>query len=186
MLRSRIAIGFLGLVLGLSLGWLALVLAGESDSSGRSIVHLGTQISGEIQAALQADSMLATSGGSVRSLSVASGLLVGADCTSHCTPAAYVALPTGPKTFTGTLVSSSSGATTVAQVHSIYAANTNTFTSDDAVLVCTITFPSATQYLTKAFTQSCPVVTGNWLYYGVIASGTTGTATVTGAVTATF
>lgn len=49
MLRSRIAIGFLGLVLGLSLGWLALVTAGENTSSGWAIVHLGTTLTCEDQ-----------------------------------------------------------------------------------------------------------------------------------------
>ncbi len=134
------------------------------------------------------NNLVQTSGGKVRGTvgNVASSLLVGADCTSHCTPATYVALPKGSKTFTSTLVSSTSAATTVAQVHKIYGGNTNTFTDDDAVLLCTVTFTSATQYLLKAFTQACAPVNGDWLYYGVISSGTTGTATVTGAVTATY
>jgi hypothetical protein len=132
--------------------------------------------------------LVASQAGAVRGTvgNVASGLLVGADCTAHCTPAAYVALPATSITFTGTLVSSTTGATTVAQTQMIYGANTNTFTNDDAVLICTITFPSATQYLLKAFTQSCASVTGKWLFYGVISSGTSGTATVTGVVTATY
>src|SRR4029077_10293018 len=128
-----------------------------------------------------------TTGGAVRSISVASGLLVGADCTSHCTPAAYVAVPIGSKTFTSTIVSATSGDTIVKQTHQIYAANNNTFTSDDAVLVCTITFVATTQYLTKAFTASCPAVTGDWLYYWVISSATgSGAGVVTGTVTATY
>lgn len=125
--------------------------------------------------------------GVVRPTVVASGLLIAADCTSHCTPAAYVALPTGPKTFTSTISSATSGDTIVKQTHTIYAGNTNTFTSDDAVQLCQIVFPATTQYLTKAFVQSCPPVTGNWLYYGVISSNTgSGAGVVTGVVTATY
>jgi hypothetical protein len=133
--------------------------------------------------------MIAVTGGAVRGTvgNVASGLLAGADCTSHCTPAQWVALPNKAKTFTSTIVSATSGDTIVKQVHNIYGANTNTATNDDAVLLCTITFAPTTQYLTKKFTQSCSPVTGNWLFYFVISSGTgSGTGVVTGDVTATY
>lgn len=146
-------------------------------------VTLTTLISGEDQT----NDLIKISGGAVRSTTVASGLLIAADCTSHCTPAAYVALPVGSKTFSSSIASATSGDTIVKQTHTIYAGNTNTFTSDDAVQVCQITFNATTQYLTKAFVQSCPPVTGNWLYYGVISSNTgSGAGVVTGAVTATY
>lgn len=161
----------------------AAVASFSFDLSGNARFTLGTLLSGENQTYQFQE----IGWGVVRSTSVASGLLIAADCTSHCTPAAYVALPIGPKTFTSTISSATSGDTIVKQTHSIYGGNTNTFTNDDAVLLCTITFTATTQYLTKAFTKSCDPVTGNWSYYGVISSNTgSGAGVVTGAVTATY
>ncbi len=156
---------------------------GNTDDDGNVLVDMPLRAGED-----DVNNLVMSSGGKVRGSvgNVASGLLVGADCTSHCTPATYVALPKGSKTFTGTVVSSTSGGTTVAQVQKIYGADFNTFTSDDAELLCTITFTSATQYLLKAFQQSCAPITSDFLFYGVIASGTTGSATITGAVTAKY
>lgn len=155
------------------------------DLSGNARITPGTLLFGEDYT----NEALKVEGANVRGSvgNVASGLLIAADCTLHCTPAVVVALPIGSKTFTSTIVSATSGDTIVKQTHKIYGANISTFTDDDAVLLCTITFTATTQYLTKKFTKSCDPVTANFLFYGAIASGTgSGAGVVTGAVDATY
>lgn len=164
------------------------------DNNGNARFTLGTLISGENQTY----NLLEIGWGVVRPTVVASGLAYAADCSAApttygtaCTPAAYVALPTGSKTFTARLTSSTSADTLVAQTIYIYGGDTNTFTSDTATLACMIQFPAATQSLLVGFTQTCPV-TGNWLYYGAVTFGTDAgvahatRANVTSAVTAKY
>jgi len=116
---------------------------------------------------------LMTFGGVVRQTTIATGLLVAADCTSSCTFASVQLVPTGMKVFEGTVVSTTSGAT-VTQTQKIYGSSSSSMTPDDSVLLCTLTL-SGTQSTTKAIVGVCPGFTSPYSYYGVIASGTTTT-----------
>ena len=139
------------------------------DLSGNLRVTLGTLLACEDQA----NNLCMVSGGVVRVVSIASNLLVAADCTSSCTPAVTEIIPVGSKTIEGRVVSTTSGAT-VTQTQKIYGSSSSSFTTDDAELLCTLVL-SGTQVTTKAIVKSCPPITANYSYYGVISSATTTT-----------
>jgi hypothetical protein len=120
----------------------------------------------------QTNNLLMTSGGVVRQTAIATGLLVGADCTSACTFAVVNIIPTGMKILEGRVVSTTSGAT-VTQTQKIYGGSSSSMTTSDSVLLCTMIL-SGTQSTTKAIVGVCPGFTSAYSYYGVIGSGTYG------------
>lgn len=138
------------------------------DLSGNARFTLGTLLSGEDQP----NNLLMTSGGKVRVLVVATGMIVGGDATMTTA----VELPVGTKTFEGSVA----GTGAVTQVQVIYGGFVSPITATNGTPICTLTLSGTT-----AKYDWCPVVTASFPYYGVLTSGTTGTS-ATGVVKAGY
>jgi hypothetical protein len=134
------------------------------DLSGNTRMTFGTLLSGEDQT----NNLLMTSGGKVRTISVATGMVVGGDATMTTA----VEVPTGAKTFEGSV----SGTGAITQTQTIYGGFVSPITTTNGSIICTLTLSGTT-----AKYDWCPVVTAAFPYYGVLTSGTTGTS-ATGAV----
>ena len=133
------------------------------DTSGNTQTTLGTLLSGEDQT----NNLLRTSGGAVRSTTMASAV------TTNTTSAA-VALPVGSKSIYGSVT----GTGAITQTQAIYGGITSGVTSTTGILLCTLTLAGTT-----AVYDACPVMTANFLFYIVVTTATTGTGasgTVTG------
>ena len=128
-------------------------------------VSLADLLSGEDQT----NNLLMTSGGAVRSTTMASAV------TTNTTSAA-VALPTGSKTIYGRVT----GTGAITQTQKIYGGITSGVTSTTGILLCTLTLSGTT-----AVYDACPVITANFLFYIVVTSSTTGTS-ASGTVTAMY
>ena len=128
-------------------------------------VTMATLFSGEDQI----NNLLMTSGGAVRSTTMASAVTT--DTTS-----AAVALPVGSKTIYGAVT----GTGAITQTQKIYGGITSGVTSTTGILLCTLTLSGTT-----AVYDACPVMTANFLYYIVVTSSTTGTS-ASGTVTAMY
>ena len=128
-------------------------------------VTLATLISGEDQT----NNLLMTSGGVVRSTTMATAV------TTNTTSTA-VALPVGSKSIYGSLT----GTGAVTQTQAIYGGITSGVTSTTGILLCTLTLTGTT-----AVYDACPVITANFLYYIVVTTATTGTS-ATGIITAMY
>lgn len=135
------------------------------DTSGNLKITLGTLLSGEDQT----NNLIQTSGGAVRSTTMASAVTT--DTTS-----AAVALPVGSKTIYGALT----GTGAITQTQKIYGGITSGVTSTTGILLCTLTLSGTT-----AVYDACPVMTANFLYYIVVTSSTSGTS-ASGTVTAMY
>lgn len=135
------------------------------DTAGNKPVTLGTLFSGEDQT----NNLLMTSGGAVRSTTMASAVTT--DTTS-----AAVALPVGSKSIYGSVT----GTGAITQTQKIYGGITSGVTSTTGILLCTLTLSGTT-----AVYDACPVMTANFLYYIVVTSATTGTG-ASGNVTAMY
>ena len=129
------------------------------DANGNLIVTLGTLISGEDQT----NNLLMTSGGAVRTLTVASGMVVGGDATMTTA----VAVPVGSKSFNGIIT----GTGSITQTMKLYGSFASPITTTNGTLLCTLTLSGTTET-----SDTCPVVTANFPYYAVLTSGTTGTS----------
>ena len=115
----------------------------------------------------QTNNLCMTSGGAVRSTTMASAV------TTNTTSAA-VALPVGSKSIYGSLT----GTGAITQTQAIYGGITSGVTSTTGILLCTLTLTGTT-----AVYDACPVMTANFLFYIVVTTATTGTGasgTVTG------
>ncbi len=128
-------------------------------------VTLDTLISGEDQT----NNLLMTSGGAVRSTTMASAV------TTNTTSSA-VALPVGSKSIYGSVT----GTGAITQTQAIYGGITSGVTSTTGILLCTLTLSGTT-----AVYDACPVMTANFLYYIVVTTATTGTS-ASGTVTAMY
>lgn len=117
----------------------------------------------------QTNNLLMTSGGAVRSTTMASAV------TTNTTSAA-VALPTGSKSIYGSVT----GTGAITQTQAIYGGITSGVTSTTGILLCTLTLVGTT-----AVYDACPVLTANFLFYIVVTTATTGTG-ATGAITAMY
>lgn len=117
----------------------------------------------------QTNNLLMTSGGAVRSTTMASAVTT--DTTS-----AAVALPTGSKTIYGSVT----GTGSITQTQKIYGGITSGVTSTTGILLCTLTLSGTT-----AVYDACPVMTANFLFYIVVTSSTSGTS-ASGTVTAMY
>ncbi len=128
------------------------------DLSGNTRVTLGTLLSGEDQT----NNLIMTSGGAVRTTQIL-GTGGVPSTASDATTAASI-LPTGSKTFVGTVTCTG----TCVQTQKIY----GDWNSDAAsgVLLCTITLSATTTAI-----DACPVVTANFAYYYVVTTLTSGT-----------
>lgn len=173
----------IGLALGLLLSGVAPAFAdGFVETSGTYAE--GAQIRGnryDVNGALkvtqatltscedQTNNLCMTSGGAVRSTTMASAV------TTNTTSAA-VALPTGSKTIYGALT----GTGAITQTQKIYGGITSGVTSTTGILLCTLTLSGTT-----AVYDACPVMTANFLYYIVVTSSTSGTS-ASGTVTAMY
>lgn len=135
------------------------------DATGNVMMALGTLLSGEDQD----KNLLMTSGGAVRSTTMASAVTT--DTTS-----AAVALPVGSKSIYGSVA----GTGAITQTQKIYGGITSGVTSTTGILLCTLTLSGTT-----AVYDACPVMTANFLYYIVVTSATTGTG-ASGNVTAMY
>ena len=120
-------------------------------------------------ASTQTNNLLMTSGGAVRSTTMASAVTT--DTTS-----AAVALPTGSKFIYGSVT----GTGAITQTQKIYGGITSGVTSTTGILLCTLTLSGTT-----AVYDACPVMTANFLYYIVVTSFTSGTS-ASGTVTAMY
>lgn len=137
----------------------------SSDLAGNVRTSLGTLISGEDQT----NNLIQTSGGAVRSTTMASAVTT--DTTS-----AAVALPVGSKSIYGAVT----GTGAITQTQKIYGGINSGVTSTTGILLCTLTLSGTT-----AVYDACPVMTANFLYYIVVTSSTTGTS-ASGTVTAMY
>ena len=135
------------------------------DLSGNVRTTLGTLLSGEDQT----NNLLMTSGGAVRSTTMASAV------TTNTTSTA-VALPTGSKSIYGSVT----GTGAITQTQAIYGGITSGVTSTTGILLCTLTLSGTT-----AVYDACPVITANYLFYIVVTTNTTGTS-ASGTVTAMY
>ena len=135
------------------------------DLSGNLRTTLGTLLSGEDQT----NNLLMTSGGAVRSTTMASAV------TTNTTSTA-VALPVGSKSIYGSVT----GTGAITQTQAIYGGITSGVTSTTGILLCTLTLSGTT-----AVYDACPVMTANFLYYIVVTTATTGTS-ASGTVTAMY
>ena len=135
------------------------------DASGNIEVTLSTLLSGEDQT----NNLLMTSGGVVRSTTMASAV------TTNTTSTA-VALPVGSKSIYGSVT----GTGAITQTQAIYGGITSGVTSTTGILLCTLTLSGTT-----AVYDACPVMTANFLYYIVVTTATTGTG-ASGTVTAMY
>ena len=116
----------------------------------------------------QTNNLLMTSGGAVRGTTMASAV------TTNTTSAA-VAVPTGTKTFYGSV--DGTGAVTQTQV--IYGGLTSGVTATNGEPICTLTLSGTTH------AHGACVSTAPWLFYIVVTTNTTGTG-ATGAITAMY
>ena len=173
----------IGLALGLLLCGVAPALAdGFVETSGT--YSEGAQLRGfrfDVNGALkitpatltscedQTNNLCMTSGGAVRSTTMASAVTT--DTTS-----AAVALPVGSKSIYGSVT----GTGAITQTQKIYGGITSGVTSTTGILLCTLTLSGTTTAV-----YACPVITANFLYYIVVTSATTGTS-ASGAVTAMY
>ena len=139
----------------------------SSDLAGNVRTALGTLLSGEDQT----NNLIQTSGGAVRSVTMATGLVVGGDGT----PTAPVTVPTGTKTFEGTV----DGTGAVAQTQIIYGGFTSGVTATTGEPICTFTLSGTTH------AHGVCVSTAPWPFYIVVTSATPGTG-ATGAVMAAY
>ena len=137
----------------------------SSDLAGNVRTTLGTLLACEDQT----NSLCMTSGGAVRSTTMASAVTT--DTTS-----AAVALPVGSKSIYGSVT----GTGAITQTQKIYGGITSGVTSTTGILLCTLTLSGTTTAV-----YACPVITANFLYYIVVTSATTGTS-ASGAVTAMY
>lgn len=173
----------IGLVLGLLVGVAAPAFADGfvettgTYSEGAQLRGFRFDVNGALkvtQATLtscedQTNNLCMTSGGAVRSTTMASAVTT--DTTSTA-----VALPTGSKTIYGAVT----GTGSITQTQKIYGGITSGVTSTTGILLCTLTLSGTT-----AVYDACPVMTANFLYYIVVTSSTTGTS-ASGTVTAMY
>lgn len=136
----------------------------SSDLAGNVRVTLGTLQACEDQA----NSLCMVSGGAVRGTTMASAV------TTNTTSSA-VAVPTGTKTFYGSV--DGTGAITQTQV--IYGGLTSGVTATNGEAICTFTLSGTTH------AHGACVSTAPWLFYIVVTTNTTGTS-ATGVVTAMY
>lgn len=136
----------------------------SGDLGGNLRVTNGTCLSGESACiGTSPDSYIMTTGGVVRSKTVASGMLVGGDGTMT----GVATVPTGSKTFQGIIT----GTGAITQTQKLYGGFANPLTTTNGELLCTLTLSGTTET-----SLTCPVVTANFPYYAVLTSGTTGTS----------
>ncbi|MHB1098102.1 MAG: hypothetical protein ACYCZR_00980 [Burkholderiales bacterium] len=135
-----------------------------SGTGSAADMTLTTLLSGEDQT----NNLLMTSGGVVRSSVMASAVTT--DTTS-----AAVEVPTGTKTFYGSV----DGTGAVTQTQIIYGGLTSGVTATNGEPICTFTLSGTTH------AHGACVSTAPWLFYIVVTSNTTGTS-ATGAVTAQY
>ena len=134
------------------------------DTNGNLRVTIGTLLSGEDQT----NNLIQTSGGAVRSTTMASAV------TTNTTSAA-VALPIGVKRIYGSI----DGTGAVTQTQAIYGGLTSGVTTTNGELLCTLTLSGTTHDH-----AGCTVTTAH-LFYIVVTTATTGTS-ATGVVTAMY
>lgn len=134
------------------------------DLNSNARVTMGTLFSGEDQA----NNLLMTSGGAVRSTVMATAV------TTNTTSAA-VALPVGTKRIYGSV----DGTGAVTQTQTIYGGLTSGVTTTTGELLCTLTLSGTTHAH-----DGCNVTTAH-LFYIVVTTATTGTS-ATGVVTAMY
>ena len=131
----------------------------SSDLSGNLRVTLGTLFSGEDQA----NNLLMTSGGAVRSLQIVG--TGGIPSTATNATSAIFTLPTGQKTFHGVITCTG----TCIQTQIVYGTSLNSAVVATSIAVCTINLNLAT-----TDSDTCTVST-DWLYHFVVTSATSGT-----------
>ncbi len=135
--------------------------AESCDLSGNLRTTLGTLLSCEDQT----NNLCMTSGGAVRSKTMASAV-------STNTTSAVTQPPTGPKSIQGILTCNAGGSTNCGITFTVYGSALNTQATGTKVELCAATIPTGAAVTSSA----CPVITAPYLYMWIETTGVAGTS----------